>query len=314
MVKSKHIEKSNDKAAKKVQEIELQPEVYAAPDIEAQVQENNEQRVALNGLILMLDRLVGYFQQCADTDDRETLIFGLCHLFSHVDALYCETLPELSSIIHTRPTVSAIKTRMAFRYALWTHLQQMQQHIERIESLCHLLNRTIPHLLSMLDTSDIAQPDREMATPMRHLNDYVQEDTERWQQAYELLTTRLNAWQERNEERLTFASSVTADENPGTASVNVSHSTAANAPLDSSPVIIRPLLTGIDASLMLVLDSAGAIYGDIVPDFQGVARGDDEGVATLLFDLMQQADLLLIQCDTLYKPLQDLIRHYMLFE
>ena len=252
----------------------------------------------------MLERLVAYFQHCANSDDKETLIFGLCHLFSHVDTLYCETLPALTTITHTRATSSAIKTRIAFRYTLWTHLQQMQHHIERIESLCHLLNRTIPRLLSVLDASDaVHQP-----------NDSMQDDMERWQQAYQLLTGRLNAWQEHNEQRLTFASSAIPDKSSGVPSMNAVSVPSSDTPLDASLAAMRPLLTRIDASLILLLDSAGAVYGDIIPDFQSVSHGDDEVVATLLFDLMQQADLLLIQCDALFRPLQDLIRHYMLSE
>ncbi len=305
-MKSKHIEKSNDKTAKKVQEIEIQSKIQASSTIEERGQENSEQNIALGGLRLMLEQLVSYFQHCANSDDNDTLIFGLCHLFSHVDTLYCETLPALTTITHTRATSATMKTRIIFRYALWTHLQQMQQHIERIESLCHLLNRTLPRLLSVLDSSDtIYRP-----------NDSMQDDTKRWQQAYELLTGRLNAWQEHNEQRLTFASSVMqhASDSASVASVNSSSEHVSDTTRDSSFTTMRPLLTRIDASLILVLDSAGAMYGDIIPDFQSVSHGDDEVVATLLFDLMQQADLLLIQCDTLLGPLQDLIRHYMLSE
>ena len=317
-MKSKNIDKSLDKTTTKAQRTQSEYIVHVSSEMEERVIDgtnSNERGIALSGLRLMLERLVAYFQQRANLEDKDTLIFGLCHLFSHVDALYCETLPALASIIHTRTSSSAIKTRIAFRYALWTHLQQMQQHVERIESLCHLLNRTVPHLLSTLDMPDMAQVSKDEVVSMREPNDSAQNDTERWQQAYERLTTRLNAWQERNEERLTFASSVTQQAKDSSSPASVSSARySPDTALDPSSSTIRPLLTRIDASLMLVLDSAGAIFGDIVPDFQGFSHGDDEVVATLLFDLMQQADLLLIQCDALFRPLQDFIRHYMLFE
>lgn len=271
--------------------------------------ESHEQDFVTHGLIYMLERLTAYFQQHTPLDDRETLVFCLHHLFHHVDELYCETLPTLAQVTHTAVDALAVfpsdsKSQIGVRYALWTRLQEMQQHVERVESLCHLLNRTVPRLLGVLDTPDTADISNEYQnTQDRHhpSNLMSQEEAAQWQEAYEWLTARLNIWQERNGERLSFKSVATSPPMPDT-------STHAS----SSP--IPPLLSKIDAALMLMLDSAGAIFGDIVPDFQAVAQGNDEMVATLLFDLMQQADLLLLQCDALFGPLQDLIRHYMLSE
>lgn len=313
-MKSKNIDKSSEKPVKKLQgtpRTQITLDRPVSSKIEEHVTDVKEQDIAIGGLTLMLERLVAYFQHSAMPEDRETLVFCLHHLFRHVDTLYCETLPALTTITHTRTASSlqALKTRITFRYTLWTRLQQMLQHIERIESLCHLLNRTIPRLLGVLDTPDIRRGSEDAMISIPHLNDSTQAGTEQWQQAYEQLTTRLSAWQERNGERLTFASNTSSNE-----SVRPSGEGVPDEATHASIPVIRSLLTRIDASLMLVLDSAGAIFGDIVPDFQVVARGDDEVVATLLFDLMQQGDLLLIQCDALFGPLQDLIRHYMLFE
>jgi len=320
-VKSQNIDKSMNKTTKKgqktqniqnIQDIQNIQEESISPKIEEHSKDDNEQAIALSGLTLMLERLVAYFQQRAASDDRETLVFCLHHLFHHVDELYCETLPALATITHTRTaslasSPSSLKTRIGFRYALWTRLQEMQQHIERVESLCHLLNRTVPRLLCILDMPGEPQNNRHSSNGSMSPED----DTERWQHAYELLTRRLNTWQERNGERLSFASDTTQHPDK-TSNSGLSVTTSEVSNLSSSA--IQPVLSKIDGALMLVFDSAGAIFGDIVPDFQIVARGDDEVVATLLFDLMQQGDLLLIQCDALFGPIQDLIRHYMLFE
>jgi hypothetical protein len=61
-----------------------------------------------------------------------------------------------------------------------------------------------------------------------------------------------------------------------------------------------------------MLDSAGAIFGDILPSFQALAAGDDDAVATLLFDLMHQADQLLAQYDAVLEPLHALIEQFAL--
>jgi hypothetical protein len=54
----------------------------------------------------------------------------------------------------------------------------------------------------------------------------------------------------------------------------------------------------------------GAIFGDILPGFQAISAGEDETVATLLFDLMQQVDQLLLQLAITREPLQVLIEHF----
>ncbi len=179
---------------------------------------------------------------------------------------------------HTLPTLTRLTTVQAHsttgtfthRHAIWEQLQAILLLLERIESHCHLLLGTTTNVLAALDVTEDAQTSTSV-------------ETEQWQRAYEVLSATLHVWQEQHQTLLAFA--------PTFAQTNVS-------------------LAHVDASLALLFDGANAIFGDIIPDIQLVAQGDDEVVATLLFDLMQQIDLLLIQISKLVEPLQQVMKYY----
>lgn len=73
-----------------------------------------------------------------------------------------------------------------------------------------------------------------------------------------------------------------------------------------------PTLIQIDEAFSIMLDCAGAIFGDILPGFQAVSEGDDDAIATLLFDLVHQSDQLLAQFDAALELLHTLIEQFAL--
>ena len=304
MVKSQQREKSDSYStgAKRDEYTTLSITQAEQQRLSHEEEASDEQRFIFNGVRYMLTRFVAYFECRATQDDQETLLFCLYHLFEHVDALYYDILPMLATLMQSYAHATTRELRP--RHALWTRLQEVQLHVERIESLCHLLNRTTPRLLCTLDTLDdnlsSEQESRQLFLSSRQHQQPDEEMSSQLQQEYEQLSTRLKAWQERNEARFSSA--------------NTTPQPAQDTAMNATFSLIRPMLARIDAALLVILDCAGAIYGDIVPDFQGVSTGDDEVVATLLFDLMQQADLLLMQCDTLIQPLQELLKQYMLYD
>ena len=232
---------------------------------------------AEDDLLLLLQRLPDYFRGRAERDDIETLVFCLHRLYNCIDTLYQHTLPALTHLTSQRHATHAI---FAHRHALWEQLQAILLLLERIESHCHLLLSTTTSVLATLDTTEDAAFSTEVPTT------YV--GTEQWQHAYEVLSLALHGWQEQHKAHLTFATAF--------ASTSVA------------------FLMAIDTALALLFDSANAIFGDIIPDIQLVAQGDDEVVATLLFDLIQQNDLLLIQISKLVEPLQQLMKYYAVTE
>jgi hypothetical protein len=224
-----------------------------------------------DSLVLLLQRLPDYFRGRAEREDIETLVFCLHCLYNCIDTLYQHTLPTLTQLTAQRNAAT-----FAHRHALWEQLQALLLLLERIESHCHLLLSTTTCVLATLDTTEDAAFSPEAPTT------YV--GTEQWQHAYEILSLALHNWQEQHKMHLTFAS----------AFAHTSHAS----------------LVQIDTALALLFDSANAIFGDIIPDIQLVAQGDDEVVAMLLFDLMQQNDLFLIQISKLVEPLQQLMKLY----
>ncbi len=228
---------------------------------------------AEESLLILLQRLHDYFRGRAQQGDIDTLVFCLHHLYKCMDALYLHTLPSLTRLTSQKNITHATR---AVHHAIWEQLQAVLLLLERIESHCHLLLSATTAMIATLDTTEDAAFSAEVPTT------YV--GTEQWQRAYETLSQALHAWQEQRKTHLSFA----------TAFVFVSVA----------------FLSHVDAALALLFDSANAIFGDIIPDIQLVAQGDDEVVATLLFDLMQQNDLLLIQMSKLIEPIQQLTKHY----
>jgi hypothetical protein len=68
-----------------------------------------------------------------------------------------------------------------------------------------------------------------------------------------------------------------------------------------------PLAISPDTSFMLLLDHASILFGDILPAFQALSPGDNEAIIMLLFDFLQQTDLLAIQFKTILELLDTLI-------
>src|SRR5579875_3458832 len=69
-------------------------------------------------------------------------------------------------------------------------------------------------------------------------------------------------------------------------------------------------LTELDTAFAVLLDSAGAIFGDILPNFRLVGPEDSEEISALLFDLMQQSDQMLVQFEVTLEPLTSLLRYF----
>lgn len=228
--------------------------------------EKSELEQAEDGLLLLLTRFPDYFQERAKRNDIETLTFCLHHLYNCFTTLYQHILPTLTRLTAAQEQVP--HSPFAHRHAIWEQLHAMLLLLERVESHCHLLLSTTTHVLAALDNTE----ERAFST---ETPSYV--GTDEWQHAYEQLSAVLVIWQEQHTTPLIFAN--------------------AFAPL--SAALSHATLSSVDSALALLFDSANAIFGDIIPDLQLVAQGDDEVVATLLFDLMQQNDLLLLQISKL---------------
>jgi len=248
------------------------------------------------GLSVILGQLVAYFSGRANVDDMDVLGFSLHHLFCRIDMLYQITLPgildgSLSLEKHARCAEECLQDQH-----VWTQLRAIKHTLERVEPLCHLLSDATASILGALDSTHGRSIARRYAGTESSLHNDEQNwlhtlNQERWDMALTAITESLGQWQESYNHLTPFTT-------------QFGH---VNNIIASIPTIAQ-----FDTALTVVLDSAGAIFGDIMPGFQAIADEDDEAVATLLFDLMQQSDQLLMQFDSIVEPLQSLIEHFAL--
>lgn len=251
----------------------------------------------------MLEQIGRYFSQQASQHDLEAISFSLRHLFSRVDFLYRQALPELGGW-----TVRAEKGKEAFIYQqTWLHLQAINRTLDRMAPLCHLLSDIIECLLDTLDNEELwlrtLEEDetcllKEVPPPekqAKHTGSFSQPgaiiaptdaEIEEWERAVTTIMDRLLLWQEHHHKLIPFRQ-------------QLAHSPLATAHLDT-----------LDKAFAVLLDSAGAIFGDILPNFRLVEPGNQEEVSALLFDLMQQSDQMLVQFEVTLEPLTSLLRHF----
>jgi hypothetical protein len=242
-------------------------------------------------LTIVLARLNSYCNGQVSVEDLELLGFSLHHLFYSVSALYRDVLPELAAIgqppLESRDGINDL-LRL---HRIWTRLQTVKRLLGKIEPLCHLLSNTIT---CILDALDAPQSDYYLHTvppeiPTQSYQEYLRylEDQEEWERTVALLGEHVNAWQRCYEQRLFFATCF-------------AHLSTA-----------IPSLPQVDSAFASLLDAASAIFSDILLDFHAVSAGDAIAVATVLLDMMQKIDQILIQVDVLSEPLHALLKEHL---
>ncbi len=213
-------------------------------------------------------------QLCSSIDprtranDRDILCFCLHHLFLSIDTLSRESPPA-----QTRGLVQ--------QHAIWTHLREIKQVLERIEPLCQLLNDASSTMLSSLDTqasSSSPTPPEESST--------IQLPYEQFRDA---LTPVLDTWRQCLSQQHTF------------------HHCFAHLLSAIPATSTTPTLAHIDNAFFILLKSACSLFSDTLPAFSTTRH---EATAVLFLDLMQKIDQILLQVDVMMAPLQTLIKHH----
>ncbi|HET7637268.1 MAG TPA: hypothetical protein VFK47_00875, partial [Ktedonobacteraceae bacterium] len=165
--------------------------------------------------------------------------------------------------------------------------------LNRVEPLCDLLNDVVNRMLDALDlTSDAEISLTKSALPNTLYTDEQEWlrilNMERWDLAMANLTACLHFWQAEYSQCPLF----------------VDYFARVLPP--------PPSLVQLDDVFAAILDCAGTLFGEILSNFQALSPGDEEIAATLLFDLMQQVDQLLLQLDLTIEPLHALTEHFAL--
>ena len=260
----------------------------------------NNQSVA--GLSVILGQMVRYFGNRVDVEDLDVLNFSLYHLFCRIDYLYLTALPELLS---TGPAAieQTFTDDLECRQNIWSKLRDIKHIINRLEPLCNLLVDATRCILEALDSKDsmAGVRGRSPATidenTLPRLTAMVQSEEQDWQhplkrehreQALTALRARLSTWQQSYSQLAHF--------------------------VDNFAYVLPaiPSVAQLDEVFNILLKSAGTIFREILPEAISASEADAAAGATLLFDLMQQADQLLLQFDTALEPLHALIEHFAL--
>jgi hypothetical protein len=242
-------------------------------------------------LTIVLVRLNSYCNGQVSADDLGVFDFSLHHLFYSISALYREVLPDLTVAGQPVPESQDGIDDLLRLHRIWTRLQMVKHLLGKIEPLCHLLNNTITCILDALDApqGDYYLHSAPPEIPTQSYQEYLRylEDQEEWERTVTLLGEHVNDWQRCYEQRLFF--------------------TTCFAHLSTS----IPSLPQADSAFASLLDAASAIFSDILLDFHAVSAGDAIAVATVLLDLMQKIDQILIQIDALSEPLHALLKEHL---
>ena len=309
-------EKGSRKTATSVSERDLLINEETVELVDSVEEQHAPELAATGGLAVILGQLVAYFHNRAHIDDLDVLSFCLHHLFCRVDYLYETALPRLAALSQSEARAGApgeygISTSQAtrndarrsvrHRQQVWTQLQTINRTLDRMEPICHLLSDSTECILERFDASTdmvgliepepgdelVGKPtDRPAEQDGEDAVNLVLTDAGRWDQAFAAITHSLLNWQGNYSKLAPF--------------------TVQFAPLLQA----IPLLPEIDAALATILDSAGAIFGDILPGFRAILEADEAMIAALLYDLMQQSDHLLVKFDTTLEPMNMLIKYY----
>jgi hypothetical protein len=246
----------------------------------------------LEGLDFFLDGFDTCFRLCIEQGDRDCFRFCMQRLFVSIDTLYLIMLPDLLAAASQKEASPHMSCQV------WTRLRDLKRLIEHIEPLCRLLNSLAMTMLEALDLHTDQVSDNTLAwkpeTPLDHAHTDSLRKNEHSQlsckgakeRAFTALTECLNDWRQCHNRGLSF--------------------TAQFARGGS----LAPALARTDDALNTLLDYAGPLFGEVLPEFYTVIgqRGPREHIATLLLDMMQKIDLMLVQTcilfDTLYSLLQ----------
>jgi hypothetical protein len=263
-----------------------------------------EHTIENTGLTMVLERMRRCFWDRISNHHIDMLSMCLSNIFISVDELYRILLPELTTCLQRNPTHSEkpiTEQEISAHYCIWSLLQDIENALEHLEPLCHLLINTIMTTVEALDRScSIYGAARIKRQLLREGED--EESTEilaaistaqisdhtyyHWMQAVRSLSEQLQQWQYCNQTRCSFAQQ-----------------------FDLFATMI-PTLGQVDSMLDLIVDTMQAIFGQILPEFHMIARGDDETATTLLLDVTQKIDLILLTIHTQIEPLYILTREY----
>src|SRR5579885_2543431 len=269
-------------------------------------------------LAILLGQMVAYLSGKVDVDDLDIVSFSLHHLFCNLDSLYRLLLPSFAAALATESGRAADAEGERLQPRIRVGLQDVLLAARRMLPLCQLLSEAGESILGQLGygrhrrgrwedgqheesgTGETGRPDgiyadgqlacmeaqdgRERAAESERdiLYGAASEGVE---QALHDLAAMLICWQQRYRGLPSFRSLL--------------YTLFPTVPLPLQP----------DTPFTRLLAYACTLFGDILPAFHALSPGDEEAVIMLLFDLLQQIDLLAAECETVLQLFTSLRQH-----
>jgi hypothetical protein len=222
------------------------------------------------------------------TNDRDILCFCLHHLFLSIDNLSHITYSTLNEqVLSVDASSPAPVQDLRRHHSIWTRLQAIKQVLERMKSLCQLLNDASRSMLSSLDTRTISLSPSTPGSPEEAAPaSAIQPSAEQFQDA---LTPVLDTWRQclTRQPQHTFHH-------------HFAHLLATSAAISTAPTLAR-----IDNAFSLLFKSACLLFSDTLPTLNTAGQ---EAAAALLLDLMQKVDQMVQQIDVIIASLHTLIK------
>lgn len=256
-------------------------EAQAVQDNVAKTEDEHEAQQGSEELAALLTHLKARFATETGSDDLDLLDFSLHHLFCRLTTLYRQVLPNLAF----PPYIKLLPgDDLPYYCHTWNQLEQLRRTLSRMEALAHMLTGAATNIL---DTLDAANPS-STTSDNTDVNHKIRTGSHNSGEAFLTgMKIHLNDWQHAHAEHRSFSTRFA----------------------DLQPSV--PNLAQIDTALDTLLNGACFMYGTILHDLL-IEHATTEQVATLLLDLMQQADLLLQAIDLLLDPLHALMKCFAL--
>jgi hypothetical protein len=260
------------------------------------------------GIDEALKKICGSFSSRVGIADIEILSFCLRHIFYNTNQIYTLLLPELTVCttesteiendhFHARnmPMRNMPIRNVNIQYRIWSSLKEIEATLERLEPLCQLIISATTNILNELDrtcsihtttqyteTQTQTRPGDEQQTA--NASHIQSNDQNILQQGLAHIIEKMNTKKNRLSFSVQFAI--------------------------LAPMI--PALSQIDAALDTMFKSIYAIFGDILPNIPDNRIYEDESSATVLLDLIQRCDQIVLQLALLAEPLHVLTGQYTL--
>ncbi len=239
--------------------------------------------IDLTWLDTLQQHLTNHLADHVPQQEIEMFRFCLRHIF-----LCINTLHQLD---FSDPTTMPHGASLTTYHLGWQQLVSLTGTIERLESLCQLLQGA---LLAFLDGLDVPLPTPALTSsngaihtdPPSEQQELYTATHAQWNAAYAALADCLEHWQLSSIRHISFCERF------------------------SQLIPLIPTLPQMDSALTHLLEYTIAIFGDILLDSQAISMGDEEATATLLLDIAQRADQILICTDTLLAALPALVQHH----